>query len=444
MELVITLAGFVGIFLNLGMNNAVQRFYWDPSTKESERPNIVSTGLWILVSWAVFLTILILSFLYIFNNDIYSKYNISWEFLLLGLIVNVPSQILQYVSDTLRLHFLPWKFTTIQLIKNMAGVILGFYFILVMKQGLMGYFLGNIIALSIAIPYGLFTIKKDITLSIDKSKAKELVSFGYPFIFAGMAYWVFGSMDRWMLGTLSDNVQVGLYSIAFKFSFFLTFVNSSFSQAWSPFAIKIYKERKDYKEIYSKVLNYLFFGLIFLGAGLSLFAYEILRVLTPDSYWPAANIIGFLSAGIVFYGTTQVTAIGISLKKRTSLLSFAAWATAILNLVLNYFMIGWWQALGAAVATLISYFFLSIFYLYWAQKLDPIPLDKLKLSLLSTLLVIVLILSFYLNSLDWSINLLPAKLVILLSILLIGYKSKLLPIISIINILNFKSLLKKT
>ena len=56
------------------------------------------------------------------------------------------------------------------------------------------------------------------------------ISLAVLFIFAGIAYWIFGSMDRWMISILSDNVQVGLYSVAFKFASIVLFINTAFGK----------------------------------------------------------------------------------------------------------------------------------------------------------------------------------------------------------------------
>ena len=67
---------------------------------------------------------------------------------------------------------------------------------------------------------------------------KKLIIYGYPFIFSGLAYWIFGSIDRWMLAYLTDIKEVGIYSVAFRFSMIPMFLANAFGQAWSPLAIK--------------------------------------------------------------------------------------------------------------------------------------------------------------------------------------------------------------
>src|SRR5687768_3386678 len=45
LELVVTAIGLLGLLVNCGLNNAVQRFYWDDAPSTHSRATIVSTGL---------------------------------------------------------------------------------------------------------------------------------------------------------------------------------------------------------------------------------------------------------------------------------------------------------------------------------------------------------------------------------------------------------------
>jgi O-antigen/teichoic acid export membrane protein len=306
-----------------------------------------------------------------------------------------------------------------------------------LHQGLKGYFYGNFLALIVSIPLGFWFIQKELKLQFDKILAKEILLFGYPFIFAGLAYWIFGSMDRWMLGELSDNTQVGLYSIAFKIASVLSFFNLAFSQAWSPFVIKLYAENPNYRRILSQIFSYLFFGFAFIGILIGVFGFEVLKLTTPQEYWPAATTLIVVVMGIVLYSTTQITVIGISLEKKTYLLGIGSWITAIINFVLNLFLIPEFGALGTATATFISYFVLSSYYLYWTQKLHPIPLEVKKLIFTFSIVLLSIIFSFYVNHLEWSIKIIILKLLFCISVIFMGFAVK------IINISDIRKLVKK-
>lgn len=419
MELVNTGAALVSLFLGLGITSAVQRFYWDPKFPEAKRPALVSTGFYLLTGWSVLFTVLVVLLLFPFHSRITEGYGILWIFVVLALGSNVPLQILQFCLDALRLHFLPWRFTLLSGWKNLSGVSLGLFLIYGMKMELLGFFLGNFLAASVSVPFGLWLIRRDIRWVFDREIARQIFLFGYPYVFAGLAYWFFGSMDRWMLGTLSDNTQVGLFSIAFKFASLLFFVNFAFGQAWSPFAVKIYADRPDYRQTFSRALSWLLLGMTLIGVILTLFARELLLLLTPQPYWAAATIIGFVAMGVVLQGTTQITALGISLERKTYLLSLAAAITALVNVVLNWILIPKWGALGSGVAILISYAVLTGLYLYWTQKLHPIPLEIKKLAVSLGMMAVTLALAGLTNQVTWSGAVLFYKL-LLLGILLIA------------------------
>lgn len=157
--------------------------------------------------------------------------------------------------------------------------------------------------------------------------------------------------------------------------------------------MKMRRDLPEYRRTYSRVLSVWYFMLVLVGATIAIFSSEALRLLTPTEYWDAASALGVIVMGVVVSGTTQVTAIGISLERKTRLFALAAWITAAVNVCLNVLFIPRWGALGAAFATFLSYVLLTTLYLVWSQKLHPIPLEKRNLSYCVGLTVLVLVLA---------------------------------------------------
>ena len=406
-------AGLMGMLLNMGVNNAVQRFYWDPETLDGHHAILVSAGLRQLVVYGAIVTVAIIFSLYGASQFIYDRFGIGWELLILALLAILPDQIVQYALDILRLQFSPYRFMILSFLKNIMGIVIGLWLIVWCDEGLHGFFEGNLISLIFTMPLALLLIRKELVWSLNKEAAKKIFHFGYPFIFTGLAYWIFGSMDRWLIAELSNTAEVGIFSIAFKFSAVIIFINSAFSQAWSPYAVKLMRDDKNYRVTYSSVLSALFFILAIIGCAMALFADELLVFLTPVEYWPAARVIGLVAMGLVFFGTTQITALGISLEKKTRILSYGAWLAALVNFLLNIALIPNYGAIGSALSTLVAYLTLTCFYLYWTQKLHPIPLEMRKLIYSAMVVLIGLLSPFFLSAFRSSGILLICKLLLL-------------------------------
>lgn len=413
MSMLGVMAGLIGMLVNVGVNNSVQRYYWDPETKEEQHAVLVSTGLRQLVGVGFVALLCFVTVLYVNRSSIDERYGIEWELLVLVMLSILPDQILQYALDTIRLHFTPVRFMILSFLKNILGVVLGLWLIVGLDKGLYGFFGGALIASVLSVPLALWFIRKELVWQFDKALAQKIFHFGYPFVFVGLAYWIFGAMDRWLLAELGNATEVGLYSIAFKFAAVVTFINGAFSQAWSPFAIKLMRDDKNYRQTYSGIFSIWFFLLAIIGCAIALFADEFLMLLTPREYWPASTTMGVVAMGVVLLGTTQVTALGISLEKKTKLLMHGAWLTALANFLLNVALIPSYGALGSAFATLVSYALLTSFFLYWTQQLHLLPLESRKLIYSGCVVIVGLVIPHLIRTNEMSAVLIIGKLLLL-------------------------------
>lgn len=396
MALLFTIAGLLNTFCNFGLNNAVQRYYWDSQTTKSEQPTLVSTGLILQLLITLILCILIVLLIYPIKGIIYQKYNISWNSLIFVIFALIPGNLLAYTTDVLRLHFTPSQFFILSLLKNTLNIGLTLYFVLVYNSGLDGYFGGALLASWLTVPPALWLIRKDLTLKLSIHFINELLKYGYPFIFVALASWIFSSMDRWMLGEISNTTEIGYFAIASKFASIPLFMSSAFSLAWSPIIIKLVKESREYRKEIGRIFTIWLYIMTLPTTIIILSSHELLIAFTPIEYHQAASTLIYLSVATLWQATTQVTAIGISLEKQTHYFAKITWVTAGVNLILNLLLIPHWGAMGAAQATMISQLLVTGLYLWLTQKLHPMELEWK--SLLLIILLILTTLLFALNS----------------------------------------------
>ncbi len=428
LELIMTVVGLAGAVAACGLNNSVQRYYWDASTTEADRPRIVSTGIYLLVVFSMALMALGLLFSPLIMNLI-RRSSLPVGIIAIGsALLSIPAtQALQYIQDVTRLHFAPFKFLAVVSLNRIAAAILAMIAVVSLHAGLDGYLLARVGATTLAIPVGLILIRKDLRPQFDRGWSGRLVSFGYPFIFASVAYWLFGSMDRWFLATMSSVEESGIYSVSYRFASILTFAVSAFSQAWSPYAIKVKTDHPEsYRLVYGRVFVILFFGLLVVGGGIMLFAGELIKLTMPEGYAKSVTPLVILCMGLILHGTTSVTAVGISLEKRTSIFATLTWITAGINAVGNYLLIPRLGAVGAAWSTAASYLVLTVGYLYFTQRLHPMKIKWSRLIVLVALGTVIGFVALIMNHYAFQWRTLLIKLAIAAACL--GLAIPLLPI----------------
>lgn len=429
LELIFTVTALLGLAMNCGLNNAVQRFYWDKDTVSAMQPAIVSSGFIVQIGFgtlAVLVGSLAIPFLMPFVQA--AKWPISWVSLLAALLVMALSQWSQYALDVIRLHFAPWRFFTLALASRVFTMAFGVVAVVALGLGIDGLLTAQALVLIMVLPLALWLIRKDFQPKrIKYSLIKELVQFGFPFIFSGIAYWLFGAMDRWMLASMTSVEEVGVYSVAFRFASLVLFVSAAFGQAWSPIAMKIRANNPDtYQVIYGQVLLLLLFIMLAVGGGIALFSGEVVGLIMPEEYHASAYPLAVLCFGIILQSTQQVTALGISLEKKTYLFARLAWLTALVNLVANWLLIPSFGAAGAAWATTIAYLVLTGSYLHYTQRLHPIVVDWPRLSVLVLMGSLVAYVSMIMISLQLDWKTVCAKLFFAIICLILG--SKLVPL----------------
>lgn len=391
LELMLTATALLGMMANCGLNNSLQRFYWDAQTAPAERPVLVSSGLAALS--LLLIAAIVLGGVALLAYRLWAeewRAPLGWVGLLAGLVLMAASQVVQYLLDVTRLHMAPWHFAGVALVSRVLTAVAGVAAAVWLGWGLDGLVAAQALVMVAAVPMALYAVRTDLTFHVSPGAARRLMQFGHPFIYAGLAFWLFGSMDRWLLAAISTVEEVGIYSVAYRFASAIMFVSMAFGQAWSPLAIKIRTDHPQcYRSFYVDILLVLMSAMLLFGGAAALFSPELIAWVMPAHYHEAGIVLAALSLGLILQSTMQVTAIGISIENKTHLFARLSWAAAALNLILNLVLIPSLGALGAAAATSLSYLFLTAAYLYYTQQLHPLPVPWVKVSALLVLWLVI-------------------------------------------------------
>ncbi len=181
---------------------------------------------------------------------------------------------------------------------------------------------------------------------------KFCLAIGVPLIFQNLAYSILGSSDVLMLKQLMGAAESGIYSFAFTLAGVMYTLYNALNTSWVPFFFDDMKQNRR-EDVVRRSQNYLELYTV-LSMGFVLLAREVYLVYADADFQPGVSLIPLFVAN--FFGNVLCTfPVNYEiLHKKTTVVAAATVVAALVNVVLNYFLIRLLGMPGAAVATLLA------------------------------------------------------------------------------------------
>lgn len=264
------------------------------------------------------------------------------------------------------------------IINSVTVVSLNLYFLLYLRLGIDGYFLSYIVAYTITSVYLIARVQAwryIVWNEHNKILKKEMLSYSRPLILQNIGSWINNLSDRYIVIWLCGTAASGVYSVSYKIPSMLTVFQTIFSQAWTISAVKSYDEKQDdfYEEIY-RMYN---LGMVILCSILILLEKWVAKLLFAKEFYLAWQYAPFLIVSVVFNSMASLLGGILTAAKKSNEMATTMTAGAAINTVLNIILVLLWGPVGAAVATLVSYFLVWITRVVAVHKLVTIKI-KLK------------------------------------------------------------------
>ncbi len=131
-------------------------------------------------------------------------------------------------------------------------------------------------------------------------------------------------------------------------------VGDSFAKSWN---VSLYRHTGDagWREQFARVFAYLAFALSTMGLAIAVFGPELLSVMVPASFMPAALLLPILVLAYVLRDVADFFRSLLLINKRAVWVGNIALAAAVVNLLLNILLIPAYGTYGAAWATLLTW-----------------------------------------------------------------------------------------
>ncbi len=361
---------FVGLFLafsTLGLDGIVVR---ELVKNDSLRDKIIGSAFWLKLSGSAMLILMLFFAIQFTSNDtflnslifiiasaaIFQSFNVIDFFFqskVLGRYVAYANVISLFVSSVVKIFLILYEAPLIAfawvVLFDSAILALGFI-----------YFYSNHAAL--------------LKWTFDKAVAKDLLKDSWPLLLSSLVLMVQARIDQVMLKEMVGSTEVGFYSVALKIIEAFAFVPMVLKQSLYPSIVSV---KSTSKQLYdNRLLNYYRLNfMMFLLMAVPIFfgAHQIILVLFGQEYESAGLLLSLMAIRLLF--TNMGLAKGAYFI--TENLQMYSLLTMILgtitNVVLNYQLIPSYEAKGAIIATILSFFvtvfLVDVFYKKMHQNL---------------------------------------------------------------------------
>lgn len=382
---------FMNIMYSFGMETAFFRFF---SKTDKEYSKTVFTHSFLTISIISFTTSLII---FLFSGTLAPRLISSANSVnLIRLAAFIPflDALILIPYASLRMTRRAKLFALTRLIIIVVNILFNLVLVAYLKLGAMGVFIANISSSLVGVIIFLPMIISNISLKYDKSLLKSMLRFGIPTIPANFSAIILQVADKPIMKWLAGAEQLAVYSVNYKLGIPMMMFVTIFEYAWKPFYLSHHTE-PDAKRLFSRVLTYftMISSLIFL---IIAFFIDLLvkmpfiggRLINPD-YWVGLSIVPIILGGYYFNGVFSNFAAGCHITKRTEFLPVAVGISAILNIILNLFMIPVFGIWGGAWATFIAYLVSSIILYFLTFRIYPLKYEWKRLAIIIVVTIAV-------------------------------------------------------
>lgn len=215
------------------------------------------------------------------------------------------------------------------------------------------------------------------------SAAKSLLKDSWPLILSSIVVAIYMKIDQVMIKVILDPAAVGQYAAAVRISESWYFIPLVITSSFFPAIVNAKKLSEElYYSRLQRLMNFMVWGAITIAIIVSFSSDFIINLLYGDQFYKASHVLMLhIWSGIsVFFGVTfSKWMINENLQKYNLYIDGFG---ALLNICLNFIFIPVYGVVGAALATLLSYFG-SMFFVFLIVKKLRIGLVIFFKSLLS-------------------------------------------------------------
>lgn len=341
---------FLVIILTFGFHTVVSRYYFE---NKEDFASFVTLS---LIS-SLFLVSCCMPIVYFFKDYLFGFFNLPssliifiYPALIVAIITSIFSQV--YSSERKSAYL-----TIVELFKTYSTFFIVLFLLWYVEKSYVSLIEGTLLIGGIVSVFMLYKLRY---LFVKKFKMQHfiyIVLFSIPLIPYHLSSLLLQQVDKVMINAQLGNYESGLYSFAINIGMLYLMFTALVLRAFAPDYFNLMNDR-NYSHLDKKIFQ-IFQIYIIVALALIYFGKEIAFILADEKFVKATDIIPIIISGYVFFSIFEIYGRNSIYANKTIFSSINVLIPGIINIVLNNFLIEKFGYIGAAWATLISYFLMA-------------------------------------------------------------------------------------
>ena len=369
LDLLTVFAGIINLTIALEVSQGVARFY--AGEQEPDRKiAYASSAFWFTLACYSIFAVLMLVFADSLAHRIMGQTGLETAFQI-GIAFIWINGLFYLIQNQFRWELRSKNYAVVSLLMSFVTAGVAVWLAYGLRWGLDGLLIGMVAGSLSGTVLGLWWLRNSFRFRFDAARLREMLAFSTPLVFSGVAVWISLYIDRIMINHFLSIDEVGLYGIGYRLASIAGLAMVGFQGALTPLVYTYYREADTPRQL-ARIFRLFLVVALLIFLGLTLFATDILRLLTTEPFYGGAVVVIYLVPAILL-GNMYIFAPGIGIARKTYFIIWINVGGAVVNLGLNYLLIPQWGIVGAGVATLLGYLAVFMAYMVLSQKFYPVP-----------------------------------------------------------------------
>ena len=381
-----TLADLLGIVIGLGLADTLFRFA-GAARDEEERRAVAANILGMALAVGLFSLVVTQLFAPLIADALPGDVTVVQARLILGSLavsgISLVSLALLRMRDRAGLYLLGSAGRVV--LQSMLAILL-----LSLGFGITGVLAAGLTAAALLALALIVWQVRGMALRFDFARCRGYAIYGGPLVLTGMAGFVLGSFDRWILAAAVGTAEMAEYALAAKFGLMAAILIQPFDMWWYPRRFAVLAEpggaERSARIVGVGVSIAVLSAVMVAAAGPAM-----IRLMTPESYHGAVAYVPWMAVLAAVHNVTTVFNIGCY-SGRTTGWPLVIDGTSAAVAVAGYFLLipahGAW---GAIAATTIALSLRLVMSYRVSQRITPLPYPLKRLLVLSAAGVLTIV-----------------------------------------------------